>query len=97
MHCRKIRQYTQELERQKTAKAYISIEERTKRRARMGRNRRGKNSRKLHEQKRKLAKIKNQIEETKVEFQCLQHNIKENEETLVDPLHTIYPSTTMIG
>ena len=79
-----IRQYTGEMERQKTAKSYISIEERAKRRARMGRNRRGKNSRKLHKQKRKLVKIKNQIQNTKEEIQCLQDNIKENNDTLID-------------
>ena len=49
--------YEEEAARSASAKAHVSLEERIKRHSRKNRNRRGKQSRKVHQKKRKIAKI----------------------------------------
>jgi len=83
-----VQKYEWELERQKSTKSYISIEERVQWRARLWRNCRGKNSRKIHKKNQKLAKIQNRIERINNDMQHLQDQIEQNKstaETIAEP------------
>ena len=61
----------EEMEREKSAKAYISLEEREKRQLRKAKNRRGKASRKRNSIKRKILQVNWRIQEKEKEIAYL--------------------------
>ena len=77
--------YREEVERKESAAKYISFEERTKRYSRRTRNRRGKESKKIHQNKRKIWKLENKMEKKRKEIKELQ--IKKRGKSL--PLYDI--------
>ena len=66
--------YLNQMEKEASIKKYISIEERAKRRQPQSRNRRGAQSRKLHNTRRKLARVKKLIQKKKEEIIELERN-----------------------